>query len=26
LYVGTPTKVIHNKPAKDYQDKVTYWK
>ena len=26
LYVGTPTKVINNKPAKDYQDKVTYWK
>ncbi|PKI16203.1 nitroreductase family protein [Colwellia sp. 12G3] len=26
LYIGTPTKVANNKPAKDYQDKVTYWK
>ncbi|PKG80704.1 nitroreductase [Colwellia sp. 75C3] len=26
LYIGTPTKVINIKPAKDYQDKVTYWK
>lgn len=25
LYIGTPTKVANAKPAKDYQDKVTYW-
>lgn len=25
LYVGTPTKSFNIKPAKDYQDKVTYW-
>ncbi|KGJ93845.1 nitroreductase family protein [Colwellia psychrerythraea] len=25
LYIGTPTKAINAKPAKDYQNKVTYW-
>jgi nitroreductase len=25
LYIGTPTKEPHSKPAKSYQDKVTYW-
>jgi len=25
LYIGTPTKAPHIKPAKSYQDKVTYW-
>ena len=25
LYIGTPTKVPHSKPTKDFQDKVTYW-
>lgn len=26
LYIGTPSKVLPTKPAKDYQDKVTFWK
>jgi len=25
LYIGTPTKEPHIKPAKDFSDKVTYW-
>ena len=25
LYIGTPTKTPHIKPAKSYQDKVTFW-
>jgi len=26
LYIGTPTKAPHIKPAKDFSDKVTYWR
>lgn len=26
LYIGTPTKEPHIKPAKAFEDKVTYWK
>ncbi len=26
LYIGTPTKALNLKPAKSYQDKVTFWK
>ena len=25
LYIGTPTKVLQSKPAKDFQNSVTYW-
>ena len=25
LYIGTPSKICNTKPAKSYQDKVTYW-
>ena len=25
LYIGTPSKVYNTKPAKSYQDKVTFW-
>jgi len=25
LYIGTPTKVAHNKPAKDFKSNVSYW-
>ena len=25
LYIGTPSKVCNTKPAKSYQDKVTFW-